>query len=141
MKRQVVTRDVLNVEIQTLAKQFLQPWLEGNTLNFASVIMVAMQVVERYTSGTTGLSSQDKLNAALDLIPNLVDYAVEFGKMTGEQGVALKNQLQTGVEIVKQVISAYIVISKNPQFIQTVQAAEVGIKTCFAKCKKNSAHN
>ena len=84
MKRQVITRDVLNSDIQSLAKRILQPWLEANTLNFASVIMVAMQVVEQYTTTTAGLSSQDKLNAALDLLPNLVDYAVEFKKMENE---------------------------------------------------------
>lgn len=141
MKRQVITREVLNTDIQVLAKEFLQPWLDGNTLNFASVIMAAMQVVERYTTTTAGLTSQDKLNAALDLIPNLIDYAVEFKKIDEEQGAALKKQIHAGVELVKQIIATYIAISKNPHVIQAVQAVEEGVKRCFARCKQNSSNN
>lgn len=134
-KREIITEEKLKTELFQKAEAFLQPWIQENDINFANVILAGMRIVEEYTSQTTGLSSEDKLKCAIDLLPLIVDYGVKFGKIGPQEGDELKGKLATGSNVVKQVISAYVMISKNPYFIQIREDIEefVAVKCCGKK--------
>lgn len=131
----VVTRDTLLEQMKSLANVVLQPWLKENDLNFASAILVSMQIVEKFSEEQGKLAGPDKLNAAISLIPTIVDLAVTYGKITPQDADTLRTRLQTGGEIVKQIIAAYVLISKHPAVIQAQEAVEEAAKKCWGSCK------
>lgn len=131
----VVTRDTLLEQMKSLANVVLQPWLKENDLNFASAILVSMQIVEKFSEEQGKLAGSDKLNAAIALIPAVVDLAVTYGKITPQDADTLRSRLQTGGDIVKQIIAAYVIISKHPAFIQAQEAVEEAAKKCWGSCK------
>lgn len=117
-KREIITEEQLKEELGNAVKTVLEPWIKENEMNFASVILASMHVIEQYASQTKGLSSADKLKYALDLIPQIIDFGINNGKLTPEEGDSLKKKIAIGTDVVKQLIGVYILISKNPTFIQ-----------------------
>ena len=133
-KREIITEKQLQEELKKCAEKVLEPWLEENTLNYASLILVSMEIVEDYTRTTKGLGSADKLQKAIELIPKIIDIAVDHDKLTKEEGEELKNRVETGRNIVEQIIEAYIVISKNPQFLQLQEDIGEFVEETYNKC-------
>lgn len=132
----VITTENLTSELADLAQKSLQPWLaEGNTLNFASVIMFAMNIVESYSATVAKIGSKDKLAVAKLMIPIVVDQALSAGAIDQPLAEQLKAQLAMGANILENVIEAYILISKNPQFLQAQQAVEEAVSGCVTGCK------
>lgn len=138
VQTKLITRDGFVTELKGIAQTILKKWLVNNSgsVNFANVIMLAMNIVETYSSTVATVSSGDKLQAAKDMIPVVVDICVEQKVLTEEQGNSLKEKLTTASDIVINIIEAYIAISKNPAFIQAVQEIEEVARKCWASCKK-----
>jgi hypothetical protein len=140
IRQRIINRDTLVSELSQQAENTIGPWLEQNELNFASVILLSMRIVEEYCVKTASMESGDKLKAALDIIPIIVDIATKSNKMSPEEAAALKFRVNQDIEIVKQTISMYILVSKNPEFIQAVEAIKEEIRGCCIavknKCNK-----
>jgi hypothetical protein len=137
IKREVITEQKLQSELHEIATKVLGPWIKDNQMNFASVILVSMHIIEQFTSNTSGLSSADKMKYALDLLPQIVDFGVENGKLTASEGESLKSNLFMSTEIVKQIINAYVLISKNPAVIQMHEDIHEFLETKFGCCGPN----
>lgn len=104
-------------------------------ITFATVTLIAMQAVEQYSADIKKLAGSDKLAAAKALVPEILQLAVLNRAITQEQADDLKAKFAVGATIMEQLIEAYIVISKNPEVIQAVEAVKTAAKGCFAKCK------
>ncbi|HMP28788.1 MAG TPA: hypothetical protein PKD85_04260 [Saprospiraceae bacterium] len=133
-KREIMTENNLQKELQEIMVKVLGPWIQVNQVNFASVILASMHVIEQFTSNTSGLSSADKMKYALDLLPQIVDFAVQNGKLTVSEGETLKSNLLMSTEIVKQIINAYVLISKNPTVIQMHEKMHEFLEAKFGCC-------
>lgn len=136
-KREVVTEENLQKELHELTILLMEPWIKTNEMNFASVILASMEVMEEFTSKASGLSSVDKMKYALDLIPQIVDYGIENGKLSKEEGVDLKEKISTSTAIVKQIINTYVAISKNPTVIQMHEQMHEVLGEKFGCCGVN----
>lgn len=131
---EVVTQDLLNEQLKELAKNTFEILANGADINFANVILMAMRVVEEY-SAHKKLNGGDKFKAAQALIPTIVELAVQSGKISEEDGVELRARLEAGSQVIGNVINAYVLLSKNPQFIQLQQEIEEEVTKCIASCK------
>lgn len=137
IRREIITEARLIDELKHTAEKVLKPWIVENELNFATVILVSMSIIEEYTKSTVGLSSSEKLQKAIELLPIIVDYGVKYNKITSEKGDELKNYISISTSVVKQVIEAYIIVSKCPQVIQFKE----DVQEYFEKhgcCKKSN---
>ncbi len=132
----VVTTENLVSQLTDLAQKALQPWLAKNQqLNFAGVIMFAMNVVEQYSANVAQLAGQDKLAAAKLMIPIIVDQALQAGAIDQPTADSLKTQLGMGADVLESVIEAYILISQNPEVVQAVNAAKAAAGACWRKAR------
>ena len=135
MSVRVVTTENLTAQLTELAQKSLQPWLVDNKLNFASCIMFSMSLVEQYSRTVAKIGGSDKLAVAKLMIPIVVDQALSIGAIDQPLADQLKSQLAMGADILENVIEAYVLISKNPQFIQAQQAVEQAVSGCVTGCK------
>lgn len=135
MSVRVVTTENLTAQLADLAQKSLQPWLVDNKLNFANCIMFSMSVVEQYSSTVAKIGGSDKLAVAKLMIPIVIDQALSIGAIDQPLADQLKTQLVMGADILENVIEAYVLISKNPQFIQAQQAVEQAVSGCVTGCK------
>lgn len=140
----VVTAETLAQQLLPLVQATLANYT-GNGPNakqgvtFATVVLIAMEAVEKYSDTIAKLAGPDKLQAAKMLVPQILDLAVQNGVLDQAHADALTAQFNTGAGIVEQLIEAYVVLSKNPQVIQAEQAVEAAASGCFAKCKARRA--
>lgn len=106
-------------------------------ITFATVVLISMQAVEKYSDTIKKLAGPDKLAAAKQLVPQIIDLAVLNGAIELTQANNLKTQFATGATIVEQLVEAYVILSKNPQVIQAVEAVKNAAAGCWADCKKS----
>jgi hypothetical protein len=113
---------------------------EKQGITFATVVLISMQAVEKYSETISKLAGPDKLAAAKILVPQIIDLAVENGAIELNKAEELKSQFSTGASIVEQLVEAYVILSKHPQVIQAVEAVTNAAKSCWAKCKEKKEH-
>lgn len=132
----VFTVDSLVDEITPMVETMMKPWLENNPVNFASILMASMSIVEQFSSSIGKLSGSDKLKVAKLMIPKLIDYSVSQGKLTQEEGDDLKEKIATAGDTIDNIISIYAVISKNPEVINAIKEVGENIKGCLVACRR-----
>lgn len=138
MSSPTVVSETLASQLLPIVKEIISQ--EGQALGPGSftvptVVLVAMQAVEKYSDTISRLSGPDKLQTAKVLIPQILSVAVEQGMMTQNQCNTLSMQLNGGIVVVEQLIEAYVLLSKNPQIIQAVQVTEEAVRGCCGKIK------
>jgi len=133
----ILTREGLVSELTNMASSAIGPWRKNNSVNFVSIIMLAMHIVETYSSTVAKVSSSDKLEAVKNMLPVVVNLCVDQHILSQQQGDALKQKLEIGSDIVVNVIEGLIAVSKNPAFIQAKEEVEKEAKKCWAHCKKH----
>lgn len=128
---------LVNDESMSTFLPFIQSALSQHSqgITFATVTLIAMQAVEQYSAEIKGLAGPDKLAAAKILVPEILQLAVLNRAITQDQADDLKAKFAVGATIMEELIEAYIVISKNPEVVQAVEAAKMAAKGCIAKCK------
>tara|TARA_R110000868_G_scaffold130319_1_gene339976 strand:- start:91 stop:435 length:345 start_codon:yes stop_codon:yes gene_type:complete len=104
-----------------LVRQDLERYAKNDGLSFPRVVGIAMKSVET-ASVEVPRSSEMKLQNCLDLIPNVIDIALEMNIISTVQADSLKKYLGMS----KDIIELCIQISHNPAVIQ----AELAIKKC-----------
>ena len=140
----VVTRESLIQQLLPLIQDALGSYT-GNGANakqgitFATVVLIAMQVVERYSETIGKLAGPDKLEAAKQLVPEILAIAVQNGAIEQIKADELLAQFNTGAVVVEQLVDAYVLLSKNPQVIQAVEAAQAAVSGCILRCKTKRA--
>ena len=135
IRTRVVARETLIDEVKPLVENILKPWLQNNTLNFANVIMVCMNIVETYSVTSGKLASADKLAVAKAMIPSVLSEAVKLTAITQEQADSLQITLNSAANVIDDIIAAYCVLSQNPAFIQMKEEIEEQAAKCWASCK------
>lgn len=137
MTSRVFTLDGLADEIAPGIENMMKPWLEKNPVNLPNILMAGMTLVEQFSSQVGQLSGADKLAVAKLLIPKLIDFAVGEGKLTQDEGNALKTKIANEEEMVGNIVSAFSAIAKNPAVIQAVEEVEAEVKGfCSGLCHK-----
>lgn len=130
----IKTKEVVVSELTTLADQFLRAWFNDHDSDFAGIVLAAMAVVEKYSSTIATLSSKDKFAAAETIIPIVIDIAVSAGKLSKEDGEALKQKMAISMDLVKALIETYILVSNNPSVIQAQEYVEDKAQKCWKSC-------
>jgi len=137
MAARVFTVEGLVDEITPLIESVMTPWLEKNSVNMASLLMVAMNIVETFSTTIAKMSGSDKLKTAKMLLPKLIDFATEKNKLEKTDAEVLKSRLARGEDMVENIISVYTAIAKDPQIIQAVENVEEEAKSfCLRLFKK-----
>jgi len=114
-----------------LVKQDLERYAKNDGLSFPRVVGIAMKSVEA-GSVEVPRSSEMKLKNCLDLIPNVINIALEMNIINALQADSLRKYIGMSTDIIELCIQ----ISKNPAVIQAEQAVKaccIGLK---AKCVK-----
>lgn len=127
-------------DLLSFAQESLKNYTQGGPnakqgVTFATVVLISMQAVEKYSDTIKKLAGPDKLAAAKQLVPQIIDLAVLNGAIEASQAADIKSQFATGATIVEQLVEAYVILSKNPQVIQAVEAVKNAAAGCWADCK------
>jgi hypothetical protein len=130
--------DSLVAEIVPSIETMMTPWLAKNTVNFASILMAGMSIVENFSSQVAQLSGADKLAVAKLIIPKLIAYSVSQGKLSQAEGDALTAKIASDEQLVENVISAYTAISNNPALVSAAKEVEAEVKSVFSGCCNHS---
>ena len=136
-----ITIDASTVQFLPFVQDALSQYTASDTgakqgVTFATVILIAMQAVEKYSSDMAKLAGPDKLEVAKKLIPQILDLAVQNKAIDQAKADTLKAQFATGASIVEQIVEAYIIVSNNPQVIQAVEAVKTAAEGCWNNCHK-----
>jgi len=132
----VFTIEGLVNEISSNIEADMKPWLDANTPNLANILMVGMNIVEKFSNTVGQMKGSDKLAIVKLILPKLIDYAVTQNKLSAEMGEALKAKIVEEEKLVENIISSFVIISKNPELINALKEAEALAKSCFAKLHK-----
>lgn len=144
MATTVVTPQTLIQQLLPLVQSALADYT-GNGPNakqgitFATIVLIAMQAVEQY-SGTIGkLVGPDKLAAAKQLVPEILNLAVQNGVLEQARADELSAQFSMGANVAEQLIEAFVLLSRHPQVIQVTEAIEEAVSGCWLRCKTKRA--
>jgi hypothetical protein len=130
----VKTEATLDKELSTLSEKIVENWFQDREPNIPNVVMTSTMIVEKYSGSVSKLESKDKFRAAQTLIPVIVDLLVVSGKISVSDGATLKETLNLSVELIKELIEAYVILSKNPTYLQFEAAVKDNGSKCFAGC-------
>jgi len=130
-------------DLLTFVQEALKNYIQGGPnakqgITFPTVVLISMQAVEKYSDTIKKLAGPDKLAAAKQLVPQIIDLAALNGAIDQTQAGNLKSQFATGATIVEQLVEAYVILSKNPQVIQAVEAVKNAASGCWASCQERA---
>jgi hypothetical protein len=113
----------------------LREVLEEDKMTFASGIRTAMHCAEIYGKEKE-LTGGQKLDAAKDVLEKVVEMARIQGMLTYDEALELRQRYEQGIDVVEDIIEAYIAISKNPAVLQTVESVKKCIDSGCLKRKR-----
>lgn len=133
----VKSNDQLLSELSSLVESLGASFLRGKDPNIYNVVVACMSIVEAYSQTSASLSSQDKLNFCLKLVPLMLNYLVSQNQITPEKSDEFSSFLQNNQTLITSFISVAIGIAKNPSLIQAMESIKIKVQNCcFTGCKK-----
>lgn len=135
---EVKSNEQLLSELKNLIEAGCTTFLNQKDVNVYNVILTCMSIVEQYTSTSATLTSQDKVNFALQLLPFVLTFLQTKSVISLEES----NNIQTFVTdhnaLILGFISVAISIANNPTVIQTKNEILIKLNGCCCIPKKTT---
>jgi hypothetical protein len=134
----VTTEQDLITQLTELSKTVAIKWLKGKNINTFNIVMASMVVIEQYSSQVGLLNSTDKLNAAIKLLPFLIQLLVQAGAISKDDGDHYLQLYNDNQELIQNFINVAIDIVNNPNILIIKDYIDDKVTGCFSRCKKSS---
>lgn len=107
------------------------------TFGLADVVKVGTYAVEQFSAAQQkAVPGTTKLELCKQILPVIIQECVENGSVDSLKAMRLQARIDSGLDMIDDLINAFVAVSKNPHFIQFRE--EIAEKCCVKKARKTS---
>ena len=122
--------------IKKLAEAIFDPKIQRN-ITFFEIATLTMSVVEELMKNNVKLTSEEKKELAVELLPTAVDVLVDLNKLSKIRGEEIKEEMIEHELLIRSFIDAAAFIANNPHIINAGKWVIEESKSALKKCTNN----